>query len=79
MALATKAMGSEVEKPHTKLVTMVLNRPSRMTFLRPYVSEALPQNMLVRHWPRLKMAEAAPAHFAISFLGTPKDSIISGK
>lgn len=68
-----------MEKPQTKLVTIVLNRPHRMTFFRPYLSEARPQNMLVRHWPRLKMAEAVPAHFAISFLGTPKDSIISGR
>ena len=78
-ALTINAIGKEVEKPHNKLVSMVLNKPSRMMVLRPYLSEARPQAILVAHWPRLKMAEAIPAHFAILFFGTLKLSTISGR
>jgi hypothetical protein len=48
-ALAVKAMGNEVENPHSKLVTMVFNKPVNITYLRPNLSEARPQAIAVTH------------------------------
>jgi hypothetical protein len=79
-ALAVRAMGSVVENPHSRLVTMVLNKPSKMTGFRPYRSEARPQRMAVRHWKREKMAAAVPAQKPTSASSTPsKDPIIAGR
>lgn len=78
-ARATKAIGRLVENPHSKLVTIVFVRPTRITDLRPNRSLARPQGIPVRHWQILNIATAMPAHFAISVSGTPKDSIISGR
>jgi hypothetical protein len=78
-ALATKAIGSDVENPHMSVVTMVLLRPTRTTVFRPYRSDAAPQGIPVRAWETEKMAEVRPAQRAISFSGTPKLSIISGR
>jgi hypothetical protein len=58
---------------------MVLNSPTSITGLRPYLSDAAPQSNPVKAWHIEKIADAAPAQRAMSFSGTPKDSIISGR
>ena len=76
--LATMAHARFREKPKKRLAVMVHNMPSMMTGFRPNLSEALPHAIPVKHWLREKVAERRPAHFATSFLGTLKLSIISG-
>jgi hypothetical protein len=72
-------MGKDVENPNRSIVHMVLNNPiNRIGFL-PNLSEAAPHMSPVQAWQTEKMAETAPAARAISFSGTPKDSIISGR
>ncbi len=78
-ALTAIAIGTLVEKPQTKLVIMVLVSPSNITGFLPNLSEARPQAMPVKHWENEKTADVIPAHFATSFLGTLKLSIISGR
>ena len=78
-ARAVIAMGRLVENPQTSIMVIVLTRPSRIMGLRPKRSEAAPQAMLVKPWQMQKMAVVRPAHQAMLFTGTPKDSIISGR
>ena len=68
-----------VDRPHTTKQIMVLVRPIRMIGLRPNRSDALPQGTADMLWATEKMLPVKPAHFATSFLGTPKLLIISGR
>lgn len=77
-ALTPIAIGSEVEIPQARLVSMVKVNPSRIIGLRPNLSEARPHRIAVRPWESENTAEVMPAHFATSFFSTPKLSIISG-
>ena len=67
------------EKPKSKLEPMAHVRANIMMGFRPYLSDARPQGIAVRHWLAEKTAEVMPAHLATSFSGIPKDSIISGR
>lgn len=77
-ARAAMAMGRLVEKPQISIVIMVLNKPMSMMGFLPKRSDAAPHGIPVKAWLMEKMAEASPAQRAMSFSGTPKDSIISG-
>ena len=77
-ALAVIAMGRLVENPHINMVTMVLNKPSRIMGFLPKRSEAIPHGIPVKACEIEKTAEVRPAQRAMSFSGTPNDSIISG-
>lgn len=77
-ARAVIAIGSDVEKPKSSIVNMVLMSPIRMIGFRPKRSEAAPQGMPVTACDMEKMAEVKPAQRAMSVSGTPNDSIISG-
>jgi hypothetical protein len=46
---------------------------------RPYLSDAAPQSSPVQAWHMGNMADVTPAQRAMSFLGMPNDSIISGR
>jgi hypothetical protein len=59
-------------------VIMVAVKPIRIVGFRPNLSEARPHRIAVRHCESEKTADVIPAHFATSFLSTPKLSIISG-
>jgi hypothetical protein len=77
-ALAVIAIGRLFDIPQATLVIMVAVRPIRIVGFRPNLSEARPQRIAVRHCESAKTADVIPAHFATSFLSTPKLSIISG-
>lgn len=79
MALANKAIGSDVLNPHISDVSIVLSMPSRMMYFRPYRSLAVPHGIAVRHCEREYIADVAPAQKAMSGSGTLKLSIISGR
>lgn len=49
IALAVIAIGSEVDIPHTKLVIMVMFKPTKIVGFRPNLSEARPQKIAVKH------------------------------
>jgi hypothetical protein len=68
------AMGKFVLNPHSSIVHMVLNSPTSIIGLRPYLSDAAPQSNPVKAWHIEKIADAAPAQRAMSFSGTSKDS-----
>jgi len=78
IARTIMAMVSELDMPQSRLVIIVNVRPNIIVGLRPNLSEALPQIMAVKHCANEKTADVIPAHFATSFLRTPKLSIISG-
>jgi hypothetical protein len=60
------------------MVHMVLKSPSSIIGFRPYLSDAAPHKSPVNAWHIEKTADVMPAQRAMSFSGTPKDSIISG-
>ena len=78
IARTTTAIGNEVEKPQSSVVTKVLKSERRIVGLRPKRSLACPQAMPVKHWARLNTLIASPAHLATEAEGTKKD-IISGR
>jgi hypothetical protein len=77
-ALERIAIGRVEDIPQIKLEIIVQVRPIKIEGFRPNLSDALPQSIAVVHCEREKTAEVMPAHFATSFLFTPKLSIISG-
>lgn len=79
MARTVMAMGRLVDMPQARKQIMVLMRPIKMMGLRPILSEALPHGTAVMLCETEKMAPVRPAHFATSFLSTPKLLIISGR
>lgn len=79
IALAVIAVARLVLKPKSRLMSIVFTSPAISVIFLPYLSDALPQAMLVRHWQSENIAEVRPAHLAMSFSGTPKLSIISGR
>lgn len=78
MALATIAHGKFCEKPNRRQLIKAENTARRMVGFRPHRSAARPHKNPVQAWEREKVAVTMPAHFATSFLGTLKLSIISG-
>jgi hypothetical protein len=78
-ALATIAHFRLREKPKSKLENIAHVKASRIVGFRPYLSDARPQGMAVRHWLAEKTADVMPAHLATSVRGTLNDSIISGR
>lgn len=77
-ALEMSSVVRDCENPNTREKTMVNVRPRRIAYLRPIRSENVPQGTAMMHWQPATTAEERPTHFAISFLGTPMLSIISG-
>jgi hypothetical protein len=72
-------MGKLVDIPSISMEHMVLKSPRRMIGFRPYLSDAVPQISPVQAWQMGNMADVIPAQRAMSFLGMPNDSIISGR
>lgn len=73
------AIGKLVDMPQTMKPIIVKKSPARMTGFLPSRSEALPQATAVKLCARENTELVIPAHFAISFLSTPKLDIISGR
>lgn len=79
MALTAMAIGRLVDTPQIIKQIMVLASPTKITGLRPNLSDALPHGTAVMLCDKEKTEPVMPAHRATSVFSTPKLCIISGK
>lgn len=79
IARTVMAIVKLVDIPHIKKHIIVHRRPTMITGFLPSRSDALPHGTAVMLCAREKTELVTPAHFATSFLSTPKLAIISGR